>query len=105
MKLELNMTREGIVAELERERIYMTYNFNYPHESLQRIVEVVPIFRYQNGMMLSIEVDVYKKIWENLHDLSTCISLSQNTKFIIYCMTTWQKRKNWTILYSKFTRN
>jgi hypothetical protein len=99
------MTREDIVSECGRERIYMTYDFNYPHDPFQRIVEVVPIFRYRNGRMLLVEVEVRRKFGENLQDLLVCTALNQNMKFIAYCMTIWQRKKDWKTRYLGFPRN
>jgi hypothetical protein len=60
------MIREGIMAEWHRERIYMPYDFNYPHDSFSKVVDAAPIFKYPNDGTLLFEVEVFRNVWGEL---------------------------------------
>jgi hypothetical protein len=51
------------MSEWGQEKVYISVDFNYPHDSFSKIVHIVPVFKYPNGDVLMIEKTVFRKIW------------------------------------------
>jgi hypothetical protein len=61
--LNWGFTRDGIMSECGQENVYISVDFNYPHDSFFKIIHVVPVFKYPNGDVLMIEKTMFRKLW------------------------------------------